>query len=55
MHDPAPFLAKLVRDRFTKPDGKYEKRAALKKRCLDAGVPAEKRELLRAAVANLAN
>jgi hypothetical protein len=66
--EPAPFAAKdnkagkpakakkakLVRDSFTMPDGEYALIAALKKRCLDAGVPAKKSEILRAAVANLA-
>ena len=68
VHEPAPFAAKdnkvgkpakakkakLVRDSFTMPDGEYALIAALKKRCLDAGVPAKKSEILRAAVANLA-
>ena len=66
--EPAPFAAKdnkagkpakakkakLVRDSFTMPDGEYALIAALKKRCLDAGVSAKKSEILRAAVANLA-
>lgn len=46
--------AKLVRDSFTMPDVEYEQIAALKKRCLKAGVAAKKSEILRAAVANLA-
>ncbi|MDO9636900.1 MAG: hypothetical protein Q7I95_08060, partial [Thiobacillus sp.] len=45
---------KLVRDSFTMPEGEYALIAALKKRCLAAGMPAKKSELLRAAVANLA-
>jgi pyruvate/2-oxoglutarate dehydrogenase complex dihydrolipoamide acyltransferase (E2) component len=45
---------KLVRDSFTMPEGEYELIAALKKRCLNAGVPVKKSEILRAAVANLA-
>jgi hypothetical protein len=67
-HEPKPFIAKnrkagkpakvkkakLVRNSFTMPDAEYEQIAALKKRCLDAGVPAKKRDILRAAVANLA-
>jgi len=67
-HEPVPFAAKdskagkpakekkakLVRDSFTMPDGEYALIAALKKRCLDAGVSAKKSEILRAAVANLA-
>lgn len=44
---------KLVRDSFTMPEGEYALIAALKKRCLAAGVPAKKSEILRAAVANL--
>ena len=67
-HEPKPFIAKnrtagkpakvkkvkLVRNSFTMPDREYEQIAALKKRCLVAGVPAKKRDILRAAVANLA-
>ena len=67
-HEPAPFAAKvnkadkpakakkakLIRDSFTMPDLEYALIAALKKRCLDAGVSAKKSEILRAAVANLA-
>ena len=63
VHEPEPFAAKLnkagkpakakkaklVRDSFTMPDGEYALIAALKKRCLDAGVPAKKSEILRAA------
>ena len=45
---------KLVRDSFTMPEGEYEVIATLKKRCLNAGVPAKKSEILRAAIANLA-
>jgi hypothetical protein len=68
VHEPAPFAAKsekpgksakvkkakLVRDSFTMPDGEYALIAALKKRCLNAGVSAKKSEILRAAVTNLA-
>jgi hypothetical protein len=67
-HEPEPFVAKdknagkppknkkakLIRDSFTMPDGEYALIANLKKRCLDAGMPAKKSEILRAAVANLA-
>lgn len=67
-HEPAPFVAKakkagkpakvkkpkLIRDSFTMPDGEYALIAALKKRCLDAGMSVKKSEILRAAVANLA-
>lgn len=45
---------KLVRDSFTMPENEYDVIAALKKRCLGAGVPAKKSEILRAAIANLA-
>lgn len=45
---------KLVRDSFTMPEPEYAQIAALKKRCLKAGVPAKKSEILRAAVASLA-
>jgi len=67
-HEPEPFptqeikkakpakvkKAKLVRDSFTMPDGEYAQIAALKARCLNAGVAAKKSEILRAAVASLA-
>ncbi|MGO9444743.1 MAG: hypothetical protein ACLPXB_08200 [Thiobacillaceae bacterium] len=46
--------AKLVRDSFTMPEDEYALIALLKKRCINAGVPAKKSEILRAAVANLA-
>ena len=67
-HEPEPFptqeikkakpakvkKAKLVRDSFTMPEGEYAQIAALKARCLKAGVAAKKSEILRAAVASLA-
>lgn len=46
--------AKLVRDSFTMPEDEYAVIAALKKRCVAAGMPAKKSEILRAAIANLA-
>lgn len=46
--------AKRVRDSFTMPENEYDVIAALKKRCLKAGVSAKKSEILRAAIANLA-
>jgi hypothetical protein len=49
-----PKKPKLVRDSFTMPEPEYALIAALKKRCLSAGVPAKKSEILRAAVAYLA-
>lgn len=39
---------KVVRDSFTMPKSDYEKIAALKRKCLDAGVSVKKSELLRA-------
>ncbi len=49
-----PKKIKLVRDSFTMPETEYALIAALKKRCLEAGVSAKKSEILRAAVAGLA-
>jgi len=46
--------AKLIRDSFTMPEAEYQAIAAIKKRCLGAGVAAKKSEVLRAAVAALA-
>lgn len=40
--------AKVVRDSFTMPEGDYAMLAALKSRCLSAGVSVKKSELLRA-------
>ena len=39
---------KVVRDSFTMPKSDYDKIAALKKKCLEAGVSVKKSELLRA-------
>jgi hypothetical protein len=39
---------KVVRDSFTMPKADYERIAILKQRCLEAGVPVKKSELLRA-------
>ncbi len=39
---------KVVRDSFTMPKSDYEKIAALKQKCLAAGVSVKKSELLRA-------
>jgi hypothetical protein len=39
---------KVVRDSFTMPKSDYEKIAALKQKCLDAGVSVKKSEVLRA-------
>jgi len=46
--------AKLVRDSFTMPEAEYAAIAALKKRCLKAGMAVKKSEILRAAIAGLA-
>ncbi|MDP2834177.1 MAG: hypothetical protein Q8Q28_12965 [Pseudomonadota bacterium] len=46
--------ARLVRDSFTMPETEYQLIAAIKKRCLDAGVAARKSEILRAAITGLA-
>jgi hypothetical protein len=68
VHEPAPFVVKnsksakpgkakkpkLVRDSFTMPELEYAQITVLKKRCLEAGIPAKKSEILRAAVASLA-
>jgi hypothetical protein len=40
--------AKVIRDSFTMPEADYAKLAALKTRCLNAGVAVKKSELLRA-------
>lgn len=45
---------KVVRDSFTMPKPDYDKLAVLKQKCLDAGVPVKKSELLRAGVLLLA-
>nr|WP_253190248.1 hypothetical protein [Paraburkholderia phenazinium] len=39
---------KVVRDSFTMPKSDYDKIAALKQKCLDAGVSVKKSEVLRA-------
>ena len=49
-----PKKPKLVRDSFTMPKSEYEVIDAIKARCLRAGVPTKKSQILRAAVANLA-
>lgn len=43
-----PKKDKVVRDSFTMPKSDYDKIAALKKKCLEAGVSVKKSELLRA-------
>jgi hypothetical protein len=45
---------KVVRDSFTMPKSDYAKIATLKQKCLDAGVPVKKSELLRAGLLLLA-
>ena len=46
---------KMVRDSFTMPESDYAHIAALKDRCLKAGVSAKKSEVLRAALNCLSN
>jgi catalase len=46
---------KLVRDSFTMPESEYALISQLKKRCLAKGVAAKKSEILRAAIASLAD
>ncbi len=48
-----PKKLKIVRDSFTMPQDEYTQIAALKVRCLKAGVGVKKSELLRAALGNL--
>lgn len=50
-----PKKIKMVRDSFTMPEAEYAQIAALKKKCLKAGVPVKKSELLRCGLAYLAN
>lgn len=50
-----PKKLKMVRDSFTMPQDEYAQIAALKARCLKAGVGVKKSELLRAALVSLAN
>lgn len=49
-----PKKQKMVRDSFTMPQDDYAHIAALKERCLKAGVSAKKSEVLRAALSCLA-
>jgi len=49
-----PKKEKVVRDSFTMPKSDYEMIAELKKRCIAAGVPVKKSELLRAGLQMLA-
>jgi hypothetical protein len=50
-----PKKMRLVRDSFTMPEAEHALIAALKKRCLAIGVAARKSEILRAAIAGLAD
>lgn len=43
-----PKKVKMIRDSFTMPENDYSLISTLKQRCLDAGVPVKKSELLRA-------
>ena len=49
-----PKQAKLIRDSFTMPESEYDLMAAVKKRCLAAGVAVKKSEVLRAAIIGFA-
>lgn len=44
---------KVVRDSFTIPDGEYELISKIRKRCMKAGIGANKSEVLRAGLAAL--
>lgn len=44
---------KVIRDSFTIPDGEYELISKIKKRCMKAGISANKSEVLRAGLAVL--
>lgn len=44
---------KVIRDSFTIPAGEYELISSIKKRCMKAGVSANKSEILRAGIAAL--
>ncbi len=44
---------KVIRDSFTIPDGEYELISKIKKRCMKAGIGANKSEVLRAGLAAL--
>lgn len=46
--------SKVIRDSFTIPSGEYELISKIKKRCMKAGVGANKSEILRAGLAALA-
>lgn len=48
-----PKKIKMVRDSFSMPENEYSQFAALKKRCLQAGVHVKKSELLRAGLLSL--
>lgn len=44
---------RVIRDSFTIPDGEYELISQIKKRCMKAGISANKSEVLRAGLAAL--
>jgi hypothetical protein len=50
---PAEAPAKVIRDSFTIPEAEYELISRIKKRCMKAGVSANKSEILRAGIAAL--
>jgi hypothetical protein len=45
--------SRVIRDSFTIPDGEYELISQIKKRCMKAGISANKSEVLRAGLAAL--
>jgi hypothetical protein len=48
-----PKKVKKVRDSFSMPESDYANLAVLKQKCLDAGVPVKKSDLLRAGLLSL--
>ena len=50
---PSNGAGRVIRDSFTIPDGEYELIAKIKKRCMKAGIGANKSEVLRAGLAAL--
>ena len=48
-----PKKIKMVRDTFTMPESDFEKLAELKKKCIAAGVPVKKSELLRVGLVSI--
>jgi len=53
IQQPANDIGRVIRDSFTIPDDEYELISNIKKRCMKAGVSANKSEVLRAGLAAL--